>query len=95
MVIVFLFHCVDGTEHLGHGVQHAALRKSRRLLVTDGAKPEADKDVGQTEEAEDYDQSLQQVVGVKRVDDPDDRKKYNISFLFSIRRMIGEETYRE
>jgi len=74
MVIVFLFHCVDGIEHLGHGVQHAALRKSRRLLVTDGAKPEADKDVRQTEETKEYDQSLQEVVGVKRVDDPNDRK---------------------
>ena len=84
MVIVFLFNCVDGIEHLGHGVQHPSLRMRRRLLVTDGAKPEADKDVGQTEEAEDYDQSLQQVVGVKRVDDPDYKKKNITSPFYSV-----------
>ena len=50
--------------------------------MTDGAIPEADKDVGQAEEAENYDQSLQEVIGVKRVDDPEDRKIY-INIFFS------------
>ena len=80
MVIVFLFNCVDGIEHLGHGVQHPALRLRLRLLghglATDGAIPEADKDIGQAEEAENYDQGLQEVINVKRVDDPEDRKIY-------------------
>ena len=38
--------------------------------MTDGADPEADKDVSETEEAEYKDQGLQQVIRVKRVDDP-------------------------
>ena len=74
MVIVFLFHCVDGIEDLGHGVQHPTLRQGLGLLcqglVTDRANPEADKDVSETEEAEYKDQGLQQVIRVKRVDDP-------------------------
>ena len=89
MVIVFLFNCVDGIEHLGHGVQHPALRQRLRLLghclATDGAIPEADKDIGQAEEAENYDQGLQEVIGVKRVDDPEDRKIYTTRFTVDIK----------
>ena len=74
MVIVFLFNCVDGIEDLGHGVQHPTLRQGLGLLcqglVTGRANPEADKDVGETEEAENKDQGLQEVIRVKRVDNP-------------------------
>ena len=62
MVVVFLFDGVDGTEDLGHGVQHPALRHDLRLrcqgLVTHRAEPEAHKDVGEAEEAENENQSL-------------------------------------
>ena len=74
LVIVFLFDGCDGIEDLGHGVQHPTLRQGLGLLcqglVTDRANPEADKDVGETEEAENKDQGLQQVIRVKRVDNP-------------------------
>ena len=61
MVVVFLFDGVDGTDDLGHGVQHSALRHDLRLhslVVTHGAEPEAHKDVGEAEEAENENQSL-------------------------------------
>ena len=61
MVVVFLFDGVDGTDDLGHGVQHSALRQGLRcqgLMVTHGAEPEAHKDVGEAEEAENENQSL-------------------------------------
>lgn len=70
MVVVFLLDGVDGTDDLGHGVQHAALGLRCQGLVTHGAEPEAHKDVGEAEEAENENQGLQEVIRVKRVDNP-------------------------
>ena len=102
MVIVFLFHCVDGIEDLGHGVQHPTLRQGLGLLcqglVTDRADPEADKDVSETEEAENKDQGLQEVIRVKRVDNPVKKGVKQIFDTFLFRLVKGEinegkETY--
>ena len=101
MVIVFLFHCVDGIEDLGHGVQHPTLRQGLGLLcqglVTDRANPEADKDVSETEEAENKDQGLQEVIRVKRVDNPAKKGvKKSVIFLFRLVKgeiNEGKETY--
>ena len=90
MLKVFLFYCVDGIEDLGHGVEHAAL--GQRLgqhalwlgyqgLTTDWAEPEVDEDVGEAEEAQDEDQGLEQVVGIKRVDNAAIRNLYESIFL--------------
>ena len=66
--------------------------------MTDGANPEADKDVGETEEAENKDQGLQEVIRVKRVDNPAKKGvKESVIFLFQLGKgeIIGngKETY--
>ena len=64
--------------------------------MTGRANPEADKDVGETEEAENKDQGLQEVIRVKRVDNPAKKgvKKFCDIFISVLGEINdGKETY--
>ena len=70
--VPFVFNCVDGVDNRGHGVQHPCLRSNRVSLALDEGltNPDIDHDVDKGEKAQDKDESLQKIVGVKYVDDP-------------------------
>ena len=73
--VPFVFDCVDGVDDRGHGVQHPPLWSKVVSLVLDEGltNPDIDKDVDQGEKAQDEDESLKKIVGVKYVNNPASR----------------------
>ena len=79
---VFLFHYINGIEHLGHDVQLSTLRCGLFLLrvleIVPSSNRDADNNIDDTQEPQGEDQGLQNLSVVEKINNPENKENLNL-----------------